>query len=136
MVWRRLRAGETDHEILWLCVSLASFALAVLWLKWRLPVPHCVFHEATGLPCPTCGATRCMRDLFAGHFSTAPGWNPLFFFVLAAGVLFDCYAAVVLAFRLPRLRFEKIPRRTASALRAGAVLLGLANWLYLVTVGR
>jgi hypothetical protein len=136
MIWRRLRADETDHEIVWLCVSLASFALAVVWLKWHLPVPRCFFHEATGLPCPTCGATRCMRALIAGNFSAALRWNPLFFFVLAAGVLFDCYAAVVLLFRLPRLRFEKIPRRAANAIRACAVTLVLANWFYLVCAGR
>jgi hypothetical protein len=136
MVWRRLRADETDHEIVWLCVSLASFVLAVVWLKWHLPVPRCFFHDATGLPCPTCGATRCLRALISGHFPTALRWNPLFLFVLAAGVLFDCYAAVVLFFRLPRLRFEKTSQRAAHTFRIGAVSLVLANWIYLVYAGR
>ena len=136
MIWRRLRADETDHELVWLCVSAASFLLAVVWFRWRLPVPRCFFHDATGLPCPTCGATRCMRDFFAGDFFAALRWNPLFFFALAAGALFDVYAAVVLLLRWPRLRLEKISRRAANALRFSAALAVALNWLYLAHVGR
>lgn len=136
MIRRRLRADETDYELVWLFVSLASFALAVMWFKLRLPVPGCMFHAMTGLPCPTCGATRCMRAFFAGNFVGALLWNPLFFLVLLAGVLFDCYAAVVLFLRLPRLRFEKVPPRAAKAIRLAFVLLVSGNWMYLIRAGR
>ena len=135
MIWRRLRADETDHEIVWLCVSLASFALAVVWLKWHLPVPRCFFHDATGLPCPTCGATRCFLFLTQGKIARAISMNPLAFCVLAAAGVFAIYAITVLVFRLPRVRLRLAPA-AARAVRIAVVAALMANWIYLIAVGR
>lgn len=136
MVCRRLRSNEIDHEIVWLAVSLASFALAAVWLKLRLPLPPCVFHKFTGFACPTCGATRCFFDLSGEHFGTAFFWNPLAFCALIGILLFDCYALAVLVFRLPRLRFDNLSRRAANKLRIAAALMIVLNWIYLVHAGR
>jgi hypothetical protein len=136
MNWRHRRANEIDHELVWLAVSTASFALAVVWLKLRLPFPVCVFHKFTGFACPTCGSTRCFLDLSGGHFGPAFFWNPLAFCALAGILLFDCYALAVLLFRQPRLRFDNIPRRVANKLRPVAALAIALNWLYLVHAGR
>lgn len=136
MTWRRLQPNEFDHELVWLAVSLASFALAAAWLALRLPVPPCVFHRCTGFACPTCGATRCFFDLSRGHFSVAFFWNPLAFCALIGIFLFDAYALVVLLFRLPRLRFEGISRRTANKLRGVAALILALNWAYLIHASR
>ena len=135
MNWRRLRPGETDHEALWLGVSLASLAVAWFWLHLGLPQPRCHFHDFTGWACPTCGATRCVRYALGGHFGAALAINPLFFAVLGALAIFDAYAATVLALRLPRLRADDLPAWVEKWVRCGVVVaLGL-NWAWLIKQG-
>jgi Protein of unknown function (DUF2752) len=85
IVARRLEPGEIDYELVWLGASLASLGVAVAWFTLGLPWPHCVFHDLTGLPCVTCGMTRCGIQFFHGSFQTAWKWNPLVFVVCDAG---------------------------------------------------
>jgi hypothetical protein len=133
MTWRRLRPGELDHEALWLGVSLASAGTAWAWLAAGLPQPGCPFRALTGCPCPTCGMTRCVARVLDGEFASAFRLNPLGAAVLAAVAVFDVYAAIVLAARLPRLRGETstlpLPLR---GIAIGALLL---NWAWLIRSG-
>lgn len=130
--WRRVAFRETDHELLWLSVSLASLATAAAWLALRLPWPQCVFHALTGHPCVTCGATRSALQFFHGHFFNALQWNPLAFVGLFAVSIFDLYALIVLATRAPRLRIAYITSVEKNFVRILLVaLLGL-NWIYLL----
>ena len=127
---RRLSAAELDPELVAFAVLAASGAFATAWLALKLPTPVCVFHQLTGLPCLTCGGTRCMKNLLAGHVGTALGWNPLvFIFFVAAGV-FLIYAAAVTALRLPRIRVDSVTPREANILRLVIVLVAAANWIY------
>ena len=135
MTWRRLRPGETDHEALWLGVSLASLACAWLWLHCGLPQPRCFFHDLTGCACPSCGATRCVRFALGADFGAALRINPLFFAALGSLALFDAYAATVLALRLPRLRVEALPAWAGKTVRVTAVGLIAANWAWLLWRG-
>ncbi len=135
MHWRRLRPGETDHEIIWLSVSLLSLALAWLWLRSGLPLPRCPLHELTGWPCPTCGATRCVRFALGGDFGAAFAINPLAFLSLTALALYDLYAATVLALRLPRLRLDAAPAWVGKSARLAAIAALVANWAWLVWRG-
>lgn len=135
MHWRRLRAGETDHELLWLLVSLGAAAIAVVWLRSGLPTPKCVWHEWTGLPCAGCGGTRCVRHALRGDWLGAFAMNPLAFIALAGVVTYDVYAATVLALRLPRLRFGKWPEWAGTTVRVLVVVLLLANWAWLIARG-
>jgi hypothetical protein len=130
--WRRVAFRETDHELLWLSVSLASLAAAAAWFALRLPWPQCVFHALTGHPCVTCGATRSTLQFFHGHFFNALQWNPLAFVGLCAVSIFDLYALIVLAARAPRLRIAYITSVEKNFARILLVtLLGL-NWIYLL----
>lgn len=135
MNWRRLRPGETDHEALWLGVSLGSLLLAKCWLVLRLVPPPCVFHAVTGCPCPTCGATRCVRFALGGNFPAALAINPLFFATLGAMALYDLYAATVLALRLPRLRADALPAWAGKTARWTCVGAILVNWAWLIWRG-
>ncbi len=135
MIWRRLRPGETDHEMVWLGVSLASLAFAWLWLRLALPLPLCPLHAMTGWPCPTCGATRCVRFALGRDFRAALGINPLAFLSLVALALYDLYAATVLALRLPRLRLDTAPAWVGKSARLAAVAALAANWAWLVWRG-
>ena len=134
-MWRPLRRGELDHETLWLGVSLATLVFVWAWMRLGLPSPVCAFHEATGWACPGCGATRCVRSVFRGAFGAAFLVNPLMFAALIGIALFDLYAAVVLALRLPRWRWDAVPERVSGALRLGCAGLVLGNWLWLLSTG-
>jgi Protein of unknown function (DUF2752) len=129
---QRLAPGEIDHELVWLSVSLASLGLAAAWLTAGLPWPRCAFHEITGLPCITCGMTRCGIQFFHGHLLAALKWNPLVFVALCSLTAFDLYAFATLAARGPRLRIC-FDTQTAKTLVGIAVISMLAlNWIYLL----
>ena len=131
---RRLRPREVDHELIWLLVSVATVALAAAWLLLRIPVPPCVFHRLTGLPCPTCGATRCAVHLLHLRPGQAFLMNPLLFLGFVAIAVYDAYALIVLVFRLPRVRDLRLPPRAARLVRIGVAVVVLANWAYLIVV--
>jgi hypothetical protein len=130
--WRRVAFGETDHELLWLSISLTSLATAAAWFALRLPWPQCVFHALTGHPCVTCGATRSALQFFHGHFFNALQWNPLAFVCLCAVSIFDLYALTVLAARAPRLRIAYITSVEKNFARILLVTLLALNWIYLL----
>src|SRR5450755_2735147 len=129
---RCLVSGETDHELIWLSVSTGSLACAAGWLALGLPWPICIFHELTGLPCLTCGATRCTIAFLHGNFSVAWMWNPLAFLALGGVVLFDLYALIVLVFRMPRLRIVALTQRAKNFARLTAVVTLALNWIFLL----
>ena len=128
---RRLAPGEIDHELIWLGVSLVSLGVAAAWLTIGLPWPRCAFHDITGLPCVTCGMTRCGIQFFHAHFLAALKWNPLVFAFLCGVIAFDLYAFGALVARAPRLRvaFGQAHRNYTRGIVIGALLL---NWIYLL----
>jgi hypothetical protein len=129
---RPLAPDEINHELLWLGVSLGSIALAVVWFALGLPWPVCIFHELTGLPCATCGMTRCAIQFFHGHFLAALKWNPLVFAFMCGLIAFDIYALATLAMRGPRLRivFRQAEKKYARQVIVAALAL---NWFYLLS---
>jgi len=112
---------------------LAAAAVGLLRLD-RIPLTLCVFKGLTGLPCPTCGSTRALGRLFALDFAGALGMNP---FTTLVAVLVAGWAVADLAL-LPRRRALglEVPKRLGFALRVGALVLVLANWVYLIAAGR
>ena len=132
IVARRLERKEVDYELVWLSVSLVSLGMAVAWLTLGLPWPLCVFHQLTGLPCLTCGMTRCGIEFFHGHLLAALKWNPLVFAVLRGVIAVDLYALAAIAFRGPRLRilFRQSEKKYARGLLVAALAL---NWFYLLS---
>lgn len=131
--FRQLDRGELDHELLWLSVSLGSLALAVGWFALGLGWPHCVFHDLTGLPCLTCGATRSTIEFFHGRFLAAGKWNPLVFAFLCGLTLYDVYAFIVITMRTPRLRVTHLPAAAKRSARFLIVTAFALNWLYLLS---
>ncbi len=128
---RSLVPREIDHELLWLLVSLGVSVTALFWFAARLPTPQCVFHGLTGLPCPTCGATRAAEQFLHGHFGASFVFNPLVFLAFCALLIFDLYACAILVTGAPRFRFRFSPGEKVF-LRALAVGLLAGNWLYLL----
>jgi hypothetical protein len=58
-------------------------------------LPACTFRQVTGVPCPSCGATRAGLALAQGDLMAALSFNPLF--VLGLGILFGWSVNGVLA---------------------------------------
>jgi hypothetical protein len=130
---RRVGPNETDHELLWLSVSLGSLGVAAGWFALGLPWPRCAFHEITGLPCVTCGMTRSAIQFFHGHFLAAWKWNPLVFALLCGVTAFDLYAFTVIATRAPRMQIvfhTQSKKKYARGIVIGTLAL---NWIYLLT---
>jgi Protein of unknown function (DUF2752) len=132
LVRRPLAPGETDYEFTWLLVCLGSLVFGITWFALKLPLPICVFHSLTGRPCATCGATRSAIALFHGHFLSALGWNPLAFLTYCVVIIFNLYAIAMVVARGPRLRLARITSAEVKFLRAGAIVLLMGNWIYLL----
>jgi hypothetical protein len=129
---RRLDRGELDHELVWLGASLASLALAAAWFWLGLPWPSCVFHALTGLPCVTCGMTRCAIQFFHGHFLAALKWNPLVFTALCGLTAFNLYAFATFIMRGPRLRICLYTEKAKTFVRIAVISALVLNWIYLL----
>jgi hypothetical protein len=97
-----------------------------------MPWPRCWVRQLTGLPCPTCGATRCALSLAHGDWIGACRHNPLIFVCYGITLLVDLYAAAVLLFRLPRLRLAKLPLAVKRTLSTMIIIALTANWIYLL----
>lgn len=132
LLWRRRAASEPDHELIWLAVSVAAIAGAAVWLTLALPWPKCPFLAATGLPCVTCGATRSAIAFLHGDFLLALRWNPLAFVAFCAVIVFDLYAAIVLAGRMPRLRIVDWTRTEKNVVRIAVIGALALNWIYVL----
>jgi hypothetical protein len=116
--------------------AIGALSAATVWLLRldRIPLTFCAFKGLTGLPCPTCGSTRALGRLFALDLAGALSMNPL---TTVAAVVVAGWAAADLAL-LPRRRALglDVAPRLGFALRAGVLLLFVANWAYLVAAGR
>ena len=133
IVRRPLAPGQTDHELVWLCVSLVALGLAAGWFAVGLPWPHCIFLTVTGHPCMTCGATLCAIAFFHLDFASALKWNPLVFAVLCGLSIFNAYAFAVLVFRGRRFRIVQFTVAEKNLLRFAAIVALLSNWIYLLS---
>jgi hypothetical protein len=125
-------ANEPDHELIWLAVSAASIAGGAAWLALALPWPRCPFFAVTGLPCVTCGATRSTIAFLHGDFLSALRWNPLAFVAFCALIVFDLYAAIVIAGRTARLRIVDWTVTEKNLARIAVLSLLALNWIYLL----
>jgi hypothetical protein len=134
--WRKLRAGETDHELLWLVVLPTTGGLYLLLKLFFPPMFQCKFKALTGIPCATCGGTRSVLAVLRDFDLAAAFWNnPLVFIGLGFLTIYLGYAATVLLLRRPRLRLH-IPKRRRMQMGAVFLALLLINWAYLIWVGR
>lgn len=109
----------------------AALVAAVWPVAW---VPVCLFHRLTGIPCPTCGATRCVKALLRGDWGVAIFLQPLIAAAIMTGVLGLAYAWGVAWFgwRYPAV---KLNRREKWGLGITVTAAVVANWVYLVSTG-
>lgn len=123
--------GEFDHEAVWGSMALALLAAAIFYPFDRYPLVVCWFHKATGIPCPSCGATRAFVQIIQGHFLKGFAYNPLGAILSIACAAFVPYAIYAFFANTRRLRFSLDPRDRIPAVILILLLIG-ANWAYLV----
>jgi len=127
--------GSVDHELIWGLIGLLALTAAALLRVDELLAAagyRCGFRTATGIPCPSCGATRAFVAAAHLHPGKAFRVNPLAaasFFGLAA---YAPYALTTVVLRTRRLRISSVARREKYVILALAVLIALANWAYLI----
>lgn len=104
----------------------------VLLSRWSgRHIETCLFRAMTGIPCPTCGATRGCLSLLYGDL--AGGWlyNPLLF--TAAGLAATAILGRVLFGKTLRIELSRRGRAVAWTIAAAAWLF---NWLYVILAVR
>ncbi len=130
VVLEKKESGRIEHGIIFGGIALLAL-VAVRLLPLSSYAPACVFRHLTGIPCPTCGATRSMVFLAYGDIASAFTMNPL----VAAGILLALfsffYGSLTLLFDLPRIRVLLTEEERGAARWSSAVLL-LVEWIYLI----
>jgi hypothetical protein len=127
-----LRGGQNSRWLpVWGVLVLAGLATgARVGLHWQLPFPQCWLRKLTGIPCPTCGATRSLAAWSRLDLSEAFRFNPLIF-LICVGII--VWAVLRIAERVTQRGFlPDLQSRVSGQMfwKAGIALLAL-NWLYL-----
>ncbi|RBM21923.1 DUF2752 domain-containing protein [Streptomyces sp. PT12] len=128
----RGRAGRLSHPAAPPLATLAAGVVGAVYLWGADPheggtlLPRCPFNWATGLDCPSCGATRMCYDLLHGDLAAAWADNPVLLLVGVPllGWLGGRWLVEGLRGRRYRPRFARLP---TAALLAVAVVWGVAR---------
>lgn len=128
--------SSMDRSPAWAFTAvLVLLAGARVSLTWPLPLPFCLLKRLTGIPCPFCGATRCLQACSRFDFASALYWNPL---ALAFGAGVAVWFIAWAVDRLWNWRWLAALRRAFQirALKFGLFGAVILNWVYLCLVLR
>ena len=123
---QRLQGPEPGVAAAGFGILGTAWVLPGMWARGVNPIPPCIFHQVTGLPCPFCGGTRSFAAMAHGNVLGAAQVfpiGPLMFLALVAAVVY-CTWAVVTGRRL-QLTMD---RRLVQVLTVAALMLLAANW--------
>lgn len=114
------------RRVPWIALTAVALALGLRllgWLApWLPPLPGCPLKALTGLPCATCGLTRCFLALGQGRWAEAFHWHP----AAVAGLALLPPAALWDLVRAWRDRpYPDLPQGLGWRLLAAGLLLGV-----------
>lgn len=112
----------------------AILVVGLLFLRiastFVIQLPPCTFHNITGIPCPSCGATRSAIQFARGELLTSLRMNPLFFLLYLTVLLWGVVSVILFIIRkkisITLNLFE------TRLIRWGALAIILLNWIYLI----
>jgi hypothetical protein len=123
---------ERQLALLWLAAATSAVALRPLWLTIAPQLRPCVFRALTGIPCPTCGATRAATAFLDGRLFEALAANPL---ATVVGFVFVVGAPLAALWAILGWPVPVFSPSAPRWLRPAIVALIVANWLYLIVGG-
>jgi hypothetical protein len=93
-------------------------------------LPPCPMKTHLGIPCASCGLTRCAMALAGGHWAEAFHWHPVF-------VILGLLSPIIIVWDLHRAwkgsRYPSLPDSLALRLSVGALLAG--TWILQIARG-
>ena len=125
-------AGGRQVRLFWGMVALALIALSPWSAQIADGAPACPVKSISGLPCPTCGASRAAVALANFDPLTALRLNPL---VAVAWIGLVVGGLVALSWSVAGRSLPGLPGSLSREERLAAVSLLTVNWLYLIVVG-
>jgi hypothetical protein len=121
-------AADRRLGLIWGAVALAAAVLVHFATPLAPLLPHCLFRELTGLPCPTCGTAHAALALARLDLPHALAFNPL----ATLGALVFLVGGVAAAAASLAGRPLTEPRLSGPAPRSAALLAVAANWAWLL----
>lgn len=125
---------QVDFGLIYGAISLLAILMG-RFLSIPSLVPSCVFKGLTGIPCPTCGATRAVVCLSHGDVVGAVIMNPMAALAELFAVFLFFYCLTSRALHAPQVGVV-VSEKEKDTMRYGFIALVAANWCYLILVCR
>ncbi|RAW00259.1 DUF2752 domain-containing protein [Pseudochryseolinea flava] len=130
-----LRNRKNVHYLFVMIACTAGYVWLFfqLWSEESSAVGVCMFKHATGIPCPSCGATRSVLSILDGKVLEALYWNPIGFIVMS--IMIACPLWICFDWITHRETFYKFYIAAEKRLRQKKVaiplvLLIVSNWIW------
>lgn len=131
-----------SKQRLYILLAMCCIAGGV-WLVIASLIPQtdfrvCIFRQITGLPCPACGSTRAVIEIFRGNLSHAFQLNPNGYILTSIAIvtplwlLFDWMTKGDSLFRFYNWVEQQFTRKPIIY---SALLLVLINWIWNIYKG-
>lgn len=101
-------------------------------------VTPCLFKNATGIACPSCGSTRSVISIINADFADAALINPLGYFIALLMVMLPLWIVYDITYGKDTLHMQYIKFEKVLKIKWIAILLItliLANWVWNITKG-
>lgn len=123
---RRAPARERIPPALVAILSLVGLAVGRFATPGNVPLPECLFHRWTGLPCLFCGSTRSFLLAAKGNMAEALAYS-----WIGPALLLGLFVMLGWGlFRALRPTRDTIPPRAMAILLTLAVLFVLVHWFH------
>ena len=114
---------------------------SLIWLIWNMLIPGetatiCMFHQVTGMPCPSCGTTASVMHILNGNLQEAIEGNILGFPAFIALILFTFWPGFDFVSR--KLTFFKAYQISENWIKKHPFVLAMmltltaVNWIFLI----
>jgi hypothetical protein len=117
-------------HMIWGGIVILTVATVHVWERFLQLWPECPFFRLTGIPCLTCGGTRCLISFSDMSLEASFFYNPLIMVSIVGLVFFSLAVLVGWLFEI-RLAFI-MNERDRFLFRASIAAAIIANWVFLI----
>ncbi len=127
-------------------IILTACSAGYVWLYYSLAgkaagskgMEVCLVKHATGVPCPSCGATRAVLSITEGDFLAAFHFNPIGY--LVAGIMLIAPTWIIIDLLTKQRTFLNTYQRMELHIKrplyaATLIFLVVINWIWTITKG-